>query len=381
MKNLKNLMERRADLQSQMRALVDAADQEQRAMTDEDVAAFDAAEAEIRSIDATIEREQRARGVGGNPAVGNNTQEKEEERAFADYILGRLSEDRATANNMTYTDNGAIIPTTIANRIIQAIKDRCPILQGATLYNIKGTLKIPVWGAKAGGENITVGYTDDFTELTAKSGAFASVDLGGYLAGALVLIGRRLEANGSFDVVSFVVTQIADEVAVWLEGQLLNGTGTSAAQGALNTTNELVAASATAITTDELIELQSMVKQQYQASACWTMNSKTFLACKKLKDSNGRYLLQDDVSGEFPYRILGKPVYLSDNMPAIAADTDVILYGDYAGLAVNMRENVTVEVLREKYATQHAVGVVTWLEFDSRIANHQMLAKLKMAAS
>lgn len=381
MKNLKNLMERRADLQSQMRALVDAADQEQRAMTDEDVAAFDAAEAEIRSIDATIEREQRARGVVGNPAVGNNTQEQEEERAFADYILGRLSEDRATANNMTYTDNGAIIPTTIANRIIQAIKDRCPILQGATLYNIKGTLKIPVWGAKVGGENITVGYTDDFTELTANSGAFTSVDLGGYLAGALVLIGRRLEANGSFDVVSFVVTQIADEVAVWLEGQLLNGTGTSAAQGALNTTNELVAASATAITTDELIELQSMVKQQYQANACWTMHSKTFLACKKLKDSNGRYLLQDDVAGEFPYRILGKPVYLSDNMPAIAADTDVILYGDYAGLAVNMRENVTVEVLREKYATQHAVGVVTWLEFDSRIANHQMLAKLKMAAS
>ena len=106
------------------------------------------------------------------------------------------------------------------------------------------------------------------------------------------------------------------------------------------------------------------------------MHPSTFTAIKKLKDGNNRYLLQDDVTGEFPYRLLGKPVYLSDNMPVIAASAKSILYGDYSGLSVNMRENISIEVLREKYATQHAIGVVSWFEFDSKVTDHQKLAVL-----
>ena len=90
---------------------------------------------------------------------------------------------------------------------------------------------------------------------------------------------------------------------------------------------------------------------------------------------------QDDVTQEFPYRLLGKPVYISDNMPEIAADAKPILYGDYSGLAVNIREELSIEVLKEKYATQHAVGIVGWIELDSKIMDAQRLAVLKMAAS
>ena len=143
----------------------------------------------------------------------------------------------------------------------------------------------------------------------------------------------------------------------------------------------MTTAAATAITADELIELQAKVKQVYQSRACWTMNPATFTAIKKLKDDNGRYLLQDDVTGEFPYRLLGKPVYLSDNMPTVAASAKAILYGDYSGLSVNFRENISIEVLREKYATQHAIGVVSWFEFDSKVTDNQKLAVLVMKAS
>ena len=100
-----------------------------------------------------------------------------------------------------------------------------------------------------------------------------------------------------------------------------------------------------------------------------------------MKDGNNRYLLQDDVTGSFPYRLLGKPVYLSDNMPAMAAGAKAVLYGDYSGLSVNFRENISIQVLREKYATQHAIGVVSWFEFDSRVTDHQKLAVLTMKAS
>ena len=84
---------------------------------------------------------------------------------------------------------------------------------------------------------------------------------------------------------------------------------------------------------------------------------------------------------EFPYTLLGKPVYLSDSMPDIAASASPILYGDYTGLSVNIRENISIEVLREKFATQHALGVVAWFEFDSKVTDEQRLAKLVMAAS
>ena len=382
--NLKALMEKRAEKQKVMDDLVSAADAETRAMTDEEVTQFDEAEKEIRAIDETISREERARGIEHKEYKPSQTAEERaaaEEKDFADYIMGKISEMRAGEQNMTMANNGAIVPISIANRIIKAVKDRCPILAGATIYNVKGTLKVPVWGKANSTHDIAVGYQTEFTEITADSGKFTSVDLGGYLVGALVLIGKSVENNGTFSVVDFIVNQMAEEIATWIEGQLLTGTGTGAVQGALSTGTSLAAASPTAITADELIELQAKIKQVYQGNACWTMHPDTFVTIKKLKDGNNRYLLQDDVTGEFPYRLLGKPVHLSDNMPTMAAGKKAVLYGDYSGLSVNFRENISIEVLREKYATLHALGVVSWFEFDSRLTDNAKLATLVMKAS
>ena len=245
---------------------------------------------------------------------------------------------------------------------------------------MNGTLKVPVWGKANTTHDIAVGYQTEFTELTADSGKFTSVDLSGYLAGALTLIGNSVENNSVFNVTDFIINQMAEEIALFLEKELLNGTS-GKATGALSTPTVVTAASATAITADELIELQAQVKQVYQANACWTMASETFTSLKKLKDSNGRYLLQDDVTGEFPYRLLGKPVYLSDNMPKLAAGASAVLYGDYSGLSVNLREDISIQVLREKYATQHAIGVVAWFEFDSKVTDSQKLAVLNMKSA
>ena len=381
MTNLKALMERREELRQNMETLVNTADTECRAMTEEETAQFDAAESEIRAIDATIEREERTRSVSNLPApTAAEERAAAEESAFVDYVLGRASELRAGEQNMTMANNGAIIPTSIADRIVTAVRDRCPILSGATIYRVNGTLKVPVWGKANTTHDIAVGYQTEFTELTADSGKFTSVDLSGYLAGALTLIGNSVENNSVFNVTDFIINQMAEEIALFLEKELLNGTS-GKATGALSTPTAVTAASATAITADELIELQAQVKQVYQANACWTMAPETFTSLKKLKDSNGRYLLQDDVTGEFPYRLLGKPVYLSDNMPKLAAGASAVLYGDYSGLSVNLREDISIQVLREKYATQHAIGVVAWFEFDSKVTDSQKLAVLNMKSA
>ena len=206
---------------------------------------------------------------------------------------------RTGEQNVSMGNNGAIIPTTIAHEIIKEVKDRCPILEGAKIYRTKGKLKIPVWGKANTTHNISVGYQSEFTELTADAGKFDSVDLDGYLAGALVLLGRSVSNNADFNVTDFIVDEIAEQMAYFIEGECLKGSGSSAATGALSTTTSMTAASATAVTADELITLQAKVKQRYQRNACWTMHPDTFTAIKKLKDGQNRYLLQDDFSSRY----------------------------------------------------------------------------------
>ena len=379
--NLKELIEKRNALLEERDGIVGKAEAETRAFEEVELTRMEEIKKEVGLIDKSIVALEETQKLEKRGLPKQDSVEEAETRAFENYIRGQIAETREGEQNVTMGNNGAVIPTTIANRIIKEVKDICPILARSTMYNVKGTLKIPVWGKANSTHDITVGYQAEFTELTADSGKFTSVDLSGYLAGALSLIGKSVINNAQIDVVSFIVSEMASKIAIFIEGQLLNGTGSSAAQGITATTNTLTTAAATAITADELIDLQAKVKQAYQANACWIMNSSTFTAVKKLKDNNNRYLLQDDITGEFPYRLLGKPVFLSDNMDSIEASKKTVVYGDLSALSVNFRQNIEIQLLQEKYATQHAVGVCAWFEFDSKVTDNQKVAVLVQNAS
>ena len=51
------------------------------------------------------------------------------------------------------------------------------------------------------------------------------------------------------------------------------------------------------------------------------------------------------------------------------------------GLATKFNEDMNIEVLRERYAPQHALGLVGWFEFDSKVIDEQQIAKLVMGTS
>ena len=88
-----------------------------------------------------------------------------------------------------------------------------------------------------------------------------------------------------------------------------------------------------------------------------------------------------DLSSPFKNMLLGKPVYVSDNMPEVGAGKIAVYYGDMSGLATKFSEDINIEVLREKYATQHAIGVVGWLEFDGKIEDPQKISAVQIAGS
>lgn len=317
------------------------------------------------------------------PATKELTAAEKDVKAFAGYVRAMVDKT-STPQNITMGNNGAIIPQTIASQIIEKVKELCPIYAKATIYHSKGTLKIPVYGDKAvEGEtahNITVGFATEFSELTADAGAFTSVDLTGYLVGVLTLIGKSVVNNADIDVANFIVNEMGKKIAAFLEDKLLNG-ASSYNDGALSTSTTLNAGSTSAISADNLIDLQAKIPTAYQGAAAWYMNPATFTAIRKLKYGDGKYLLQDNLTGATPFTLLGKPVYLSDNMPTIASAAKAVLYGDASGLAVNIREEQSIQVLTERYATQHAIGVVAWMEFDSKVADNQKMAVLVMSAT
>lgn len=309
--------------------------------------------------------------AGGEPKP---TQEQQDTRAFENYIRGRIVHERA--GELTKTDNGSVIPATIAQQIIKKVYDVSPILEKSQKYNVKGKLQIPYYDTTGGG--ITVAYADEFTPLTSSNGKFKNIELDGFLVGAQSKISNSLINNSQFDIVSFVVNQMGEDIARFIERELLLGTSNKA-DGLSKLTNSVTAAAQTAITADEVVKLKDSIKDTFQNRAIWIMSPATRTALRLLKGSDGHYLLQDDITSPFGTALLGKPVYVSDSMPGMTKGATAIYYGDMTGLATKFSGNITTQVLREKYADEHATGVVSWFEFDSKVQDAQKLAKLVMA--
>lgn len=376
--NFKKLLEKRNELVEKINNLFVAAEKENRALAAEEKTTYDDAMAEIKSIDETVRMYEAAKGIKGDVTNTNAQSDYEQERrALAEFVRsGKLTEIRAGVN-MTLGDNGAIIPTTIANKIIETVENICPIFDLSSKYNVKGSLTFPVYDETT--DQVQCAYATEFKALDSHTGQFTTMSLGGYLVGALTKISRSLVTNGEFDVVSYIIGKISLAIARFLEKECLTGTGTSACQGVLvGATQKMTAAAATAITADELIDLQLKVPEQYQANACWIINTKTLGVLRKLKNNDGDYLLTDDLVKGFGFELLGKHVYISDKMPEIAASAKAVVYGDMSGLFSNLRPGIELQMLNEKYADEHAVGVVAWYEVDTKVVEQQKVAVLVM---
>lgn len=376
--NEKGLEEKRTDLMLEMNQIIEGAKAETRTLSDAETTKFEEIKKEVNSIDVTLKAIEEQRSLETKVSATNPKDNKEdaEVRAFENYVRG-VVETRADVN-LTVSDNGAIIPSSIAKKIIKKVYDICPIYQLATRYNIGGTLSIPYYDESS--QSIQMSYANEFTELSSTSGKFTSIELKGFLAGALSLVSISLVNNSQFDIVSFVITAMSEAISKWIEKELLKGT-TNKIEGLTGITQTVTSASATAITADEIIDLQETVPDAYQANCIWIMNKATRTALRKLKDGQGQYLLNKDATAKWGYTLFGKDVYVSDNVDTIAAGKTTVLYGDMSGVAVKLSEDVSIQVLREKYATQHAIGVVGWIEIDSKVENAQKIAKLVQKAA
>ena len=381
--NLKKLLEKRQSLMAELDKLFSDAEKEERALTDDEQTRYDSMKAEIEKIDNTIESFQQSRKLIKDAVTHQTEEENKEEleyRSFVNYIRGKV-EERDDANMTKGQNGGAVIKTSIVNKIIDKVKERSPIYELATKYFTKGNIQIPYCADDENETGITVTYADEFEELESSATSLKSITLGSFLAGVLTKISKSLLNNSDLDLFSYVIDKMSESIALWLEKELLFGTEDKITGLDAGITQTVTAASATAIKADELIDVQDEIPDIYQGSCVWIMNRKTRNAIRKLKDNDGNYLLNRDMSSKWNYTLLGKDIYTSSNMPAPAAGKTVIFYGDMSGLAIRITENMELQILREKYATQHAIGIVGWMELDSKVENAQKLSKLVMKTS
>lgn len=393
----KYLEEKKNDLITRAEKVLEQVKAEKRELTDAEKEELAEIRDDVRRIKETLKMDDDFRELKEMEKVEDNEPKEESEmagsdraceeqkrsteemelRAFEAYVRGQAFNERY---NMEKGNNGAVIPTTIANRIIKKVYDIAPVLQRSEKYNIKGQLDLPYYDETS--HAINVAYQSEFSSITASSGDFTTISLTGFLCGALTKISRSLINNAQFNIVDFVVDHMAYAIARFIEGQLLNGFQsplTAGVTGLSNLTNKIVAGSASAITADEVIKLHDAIKDQYQQDAIWVMSPATRTALRLLKATTGEYLLNGDITSPFGSTLLGKPVYVSDNMSDIQTKKTVIYYGDMKGLATKFSEDINIQVLREKYADEHADGVIGWFEFDAKVIDAQKIARLEMA--
>lgn len=386
MKNFKKLIEKRNDLVMQMDNLVKVADEETRALNEEETTKFEGLQKEVADIDKTLKlaKEERSLMSVSNDEKPAKTDEKTmamaEERAFANFLRNgetTFSDTETRSDvNLAKGDNGVLIPTTIAERIVSTVKNIAPILENSDFYDVKGDLVFAVEDEAT--SKTTCAYVGEFQELESTTNKFKSVVLKGNVVGVLTKVSKSLINNVGFDIVNYVITKVAEAIATFLDNEMLNGT--AKIQGLLQAKQQVTAGAAAALTADDLINLQLTIPQKFRGNGVFIMNPDTFKACAKLKNAQGEYLLNKDITNGFGYTLLGRPVVESDNMPKIATKAKVAVFADLKGYSTKLSsESAEITILKERFATQYAVGVAGYVEIDGKIVEEQRIAVLAMA--
>lgn len=375
--NEKELKEKRNELQDKMEGILKLAQAENRAMNEEEIKDFDEMEKEIKNIDATLARSATIKKAEKMEPIDNGlTEEEKDIKNFAGYIRAVAGKVQNDATQLTKGDNGAVIPKTIVQKIIEKVENICPIYQLSTKYPIGGTISIPKEDESS--DAITVAYATEFTDLVSHSSKMGSIELSGFLYGALTKISKSLLKNSDFKLTEYVINKMSKKIAKFLEGELLNGT-TNKVSGVIDsydsTNMKVTLAKKSSVTADELIDIQELVPDVYATDAIWVMAKETRKAIRKLKDGQGNYLLEKDSTARWNYKLMGNDVYCTDNLKALGtASKPVIMFGDFSGLAVKESEQAEIQILNELYAAQHAIGVVAWGEIDAKVEDTQKIA-------
>lgn len=104
---------------------------------------------------------------------------------------------------------------------------------------------------------------------------------------------------------------------------------------------------------------------------------------RKIQDSDGQYIWQRAVTAGVPSTLLGYPVVINNDMPAAAAGTVSVVFGQLNAYKLRLVEQVRIYRLEELYRANDQDGLVAFNAFDGKVINpgDDPIVKLTQAAS
>ena len=244
-------------------------------------------------------------------------------------------------NTTSATTGGDVVPDIFNRNLLTLLRDNvvmrslCSVVQTANPNYIQPVAKagtIANWGAEGGAVNETA--TDSFAQITFNSGK--------------VHANPRVTTESIhdifFNVEPYVVGQMVDAFARAEDSAFLTGDGVNKPTGLLTATLDTASDLTRAFGTfqkledttanvqtkiiDMIMDAQAEMKAGY--SKVLMMNAKTLVSMKKLKDTQGRYLVDTIPQDGYAARIAGIPVVLNPLMPDVADGNTPVILGDFS---------------------------------------------------
>lgn len=398
------LREKRAKAWEAAKAFLDSRRNDKGILSAEDDAAYTKMEQEITDLGKEIARLERQEALDAElsrpvnkPLTGrpdhnrlDGGSEDKTGRASDDYRKNFWNAMRskmpmpAVTNALqvgTDSEGGYLVPDEYERTLVEALEEENIFRQMAkVIQTSSGDRKIPVVASKG-----TASWIDEEGAFTESDDSFGQVSIGAYKLGTMIKVSEELLNDSVFDLPSYISREFARRIGAKEEEAFFTGDGTGKPLGVLAATGGaetgVTAASATAITADELIDLFYSLKSPYRKKSVWVLNDSTIKAVRKLKDGNGQYLWQPSLVAGTPDTILGRPVRTSAYMPAIAAGAKSIAFGDFSYYWIADRQGRSFKRLNELYAATGQVGFLASQRVDGKLILPEAIKVLVQKAS
>ena len=281
----------------------------------------------------------------------------------------------------TDSEGGYLVPDEYERTLVEALEEENVFRQIAKVIRTSsGDRKIPVVAGKG-----TASWIDEEGAFPESDDSFGQVSIGAYKLGTMIKVSEELLNDSVFDLQSYISREFARRIGAKEEEAFFTGNGTGKPLGVLAATGGaqtgVTAASSTAVTADEMIDLFYSLKAPYRKKSVWVLNDSTIKAIRKLKDSNGQYLWQPSLVAGTPDTILGRPVKTSAYMPAIAAGAKTVAFGDFSYYWIADRQGRSFKRLNELYAASGQVGFLASQRVDGKLVLAEAVKVLAQKAA
>ena len=400
MNQILELREKRAKAWDAAKAFLDSKRGADGMMSAEDAAAYDRMEADVVNLGREIERLERQSAIDrelsqpvGKPLTarpepgadqGKTGTATDEYKAAFWRTMRAKSVPHEVLNALQVgveSEGGYLAPDEYQRTLIEALEEQNIFRQLAHVISTSsGDRKIPVVASKG-----TASWIDEEAAYPESDDSFGQVSIGAYKLATMLKVSEELLNDSVFDLPSYIAREFARRIGAAEEEAFFTGNGTGKPTGILNATGGaetgVTAASATAITMDEVMDLYYSLRAPYRRNAVFIMNDSTIKAIRKLKDGNSQYLWPPGMKEGEPDRLLGYRLVTSTHMPVIAADAKPILFGDLSSYWIADREGRSMQRLNELYAATGQVGFRVTQRVDGRLVQTEGVKCLAMKSA